>query len=194
MQLTFAQDGIRLLFETTEKNTVILKEFSCHEEYLPIKKDVAYCNIADIHVSGENQNDHHGSRHTGNSGTFSLQYVSHELLERADEKELIFHLADDKMKAAVHYLLYRGAAVVRTWTEVENTVAEPLELEYVASFAYTGFDEGEQKSEEKIRVSVPHNAWCRELNWKTYHLSELGLDPYRAGVTKRYSCSNVGTW
>lgn len=43
-------------------------------------------------------------------------------------------------------------------------------------------------------IIIPHNTWCREVNWKKYSPSELGFDRTNEFAMKRITASNSGTW
>ena len=81
MILDFSQNKINMVFEITEQNTVALKEFSLAPYKTELEKTLKWCSIADVHLSGENPDDHHGAKHTGTSGSFSLKYKSHNYYE-----------------------------------------------------------------------------------------------------------------
>lgn len=190
--LDFSQNGINIIFIITEENKVVLTNFSNKENK---NKNTKWCEITDIHVSGENQNDHHGGKHTGSSGIFSLKYRSHNYYENELGNKLEFNLEDDRMSVTVHYQFYTGIAAIRCWTTVKNISHVNIGLEYISSFAFTGIDSGnEMDANEKLYVYIPHNSWTRELVWRKYSLSELGFDKIGAFSTKRINISNTGTW
>ena len=62
MILDFSQNNINIVFEITEQNTVALKEFSLAPYKPEIEKTLKWCSIADIHLSGENPDDHHAAK------------------------------------------------------------------------------------------------------------------------------------
>ena len=191
MILDFSQEKFQLIFEVTEEKQVVLRHFS-HTDAVDLGKKLKWCQIAEVHLAGENPDDHHGAKHTGSSSVASLQYVSHRFDE--EKKKLEFVLQDDKMQVTVHYQFYEGVAGLRSWTEVENIGKETIGLEYVSSFSYTGFDDGVETPSENIHVLIPHNAWKRELHWKEYSLRDFGLEHNGEFSTKRISLSNTGTW
>lgn len=193
MILDFSQNNFNFIFEITEENTVALKEFSDKSKN-SLDKNLKWCSIADIHVSGENQNDHHGAKFTGTSGSVSLKYVSHRYYKNEYGNKLEFNLKDEKMSVVVHYQFYDDISAIRAWTSVTNITNKSLGLEYVSSFVYTGIDEGIPDVSNNIEVFIPHNSWVRELDWKKNTLSELGLDKTTEFSTKRISVSNSGTW
>ncbi len=188
MILDFSQNKINIVFEITEENRVALKEFSLAPYKTEIEKTLKWCSIADIHLSGENPNDHHGSKHTGTSGSFSLQYKSHNYYKNSIGNKLEFNLEDDKMSVTVHYQFYKDISAMRAWTTVTNICDKPIGLEYVSSFAYTGFETVDPT------IFTPHSTWCREVNWRANSMSDLGLDRLNWSSFKRISATNTGTW
>lgn len=188
MILDFSQNNINIVFEITEQNTVALKDFSLAPYKTETKKELQWCSIADIHLSGENPHGHHGAKHTGTSGSFSLKYKSHNYYENNIGNKLEFILEDNKMSVTVHYQFYKDISAIRAWTTVTNICNEPIGLEYVSSFSYTSFE-----TDNPI-ISVPHNTWCREANWRKYSMSDLGLDRLNNSSLKRISATNTGTW
>ena len=194
MKLDFSQNGVQMIFDVTEDGTLMLSRFSCREGEDTRSKKPQWCTAVELHVCGENPDDHHFAKHTGSSGCWSLKYVSHQSYPTEDGSKLEFLLADETLKVTAHYQFYTGIAVVRAWTTVECISDEPVGLEYVSSFAYTGFDEGKRRANDKMRVYMPYNAWKREVNWREYSLSELGFEMNGGFSGKRIMQSNTGTW
>ena len=193
MILDFSQKNLKMIFEVDEEKRTMLKHFGRNVIEDSREKKPMWSNIAEIHVTGENQNDHHGAKHTGSSRSFTLRYVSHTATENEFGTKVEFLLADDTLQAVVHYQLYREIAAVRAWTVVTNIGSEPLGLEYVSSFSYTGIDEGARSANEKMTVYVPHNSVNREANWSHHSLGDLGIYSL-GGSIKRFCCSNTGAW
>lgn len=193
MVLDFSQNGIQMIFEITDNNMVALKHFSKNAP-LSKNKNLKWCNIAEIHICGENPDDHHGGKHTGTSQSTKLKYVSHSCVENKHGNLLEFTLQSDNLKAVVHYQFYTGISAVRAWTTVTNISSVNVGLEYISSFAYTGFDNGIEAPTDNIKVLIPHNSWLREVDWKEYTLAEAGFDKNSAFSTKRIFVYNSGTW
>ena len=194
MILDFSQNRLRVVFEVTEDKTVILRELSRNpiqdsREYKP-----QWCNIAEIHVSGENPDDHHFFKHTGASRCRTLKYVSHSYEQVPGGSKLEFLLEDSSLRVVVHYRFYADIGVVRTWLTLKNISSEVLGLEYVASFSYTGIDVGIENTNGQMRVFVPHNSWMREVNWQEYTPAELGYVRTPKFSGKRIAFSGNGTW
>ncbi|MBQ8357353.1 MAG: alpha-galactosidase [Clostridia bacterium] len=194
MLLDFSQNGLGAVFEVTEDKAVLLKEFGYGNTADARAKARKTAPIVEVQIIGENPDSHHGYKHTATSGACTLEYVSHRVTETEIGNRISFLLTNGRISVTVNYQFYSGIAAVRTWAAVENISKDPVGLEYVSSFAFAGLDAGELTADEKMRVCIPHNAWVREVDWKQYRLSELGLDMISSTSTKRISVSNNGTW
>lgn len=148
------------------------------------------CYISDIHISGNLSDERFGAKHMGASEYLSLTYKKHSFYENIFGKKLEFLLGNEKIEVVAHYQFYDNISAVRAWKTVTNVSDEPVGLEYVSSFSYTGL--------EGVKILIPHNSWCRELVWREYTLSGLGLCNFTTHAsdrnsTKRISVSNTGT-
>lgn len=191
--LDFSQNGFKFLIDITDDGKVTLNNFSISDTFHKRCKHT-WGPLIEIHITGENPNDHHMYKHTGGSATFTLKYKSHKYYENKTGNKLEITLADHRMEACAHFQFYNGISAVRTWTTVLNTDNKPLKLEYVSSFSYVGIDEGNLSIDEKMKILIPHNAWCREANWHSYTPGELGYAPMTYFSGKRIVVSNTGTW
>jgi Alpha-galactosidase len=200
------ENGLHLLFEITESGDVRflhmgLAPAGTDAENWTDKKRGKY-RLVEVHVSGENHDDHHGSKHTGTLPGKRLKLVKLEDLAAGEHggetgRRLVFHQVDTVTGLKVRSILqfYNGLQVIRTWTEVQNDGLEPAGLEYVSSFALTGIDSGGLGTREaKLRLSIPHNTWYGEAQWQTYTLPELGLHTVNEFSMKRLSYGSTGTW
>ncbi|MBE7011630.1 MAG: alpha-galactosidase [Ruminococcaceae bacterium] len=188
MLLDFSQNGISVVFEVTADNKLFLKNFSKEGTIYGEEKYTKWCSALEIQISGENQNDHHGAKHTGTSGFFSLLYDSHKYYENEVGNKLEICLKDNKVEAVIHYQFHRELPAVRSWTTVKNISDENVGLEYVSSFVYVGL------GKDKPRVMIPHSSWKTEANWKDYSIEDLGFDRNCTFSMNRISASNTGTW
>ncbi len=155
---------------------------------------VMWAPLVEMHISGENPNDHHMAKHTGGSATFTLKYKEHRYYENELGNKLELVLCDESKEVTAHYQFYKEISALRTWSVVKNIGKNPFGIEYISSFAYTGLDAGDMSIDEKIRIIIPHNAWCREANWRSYTPSELGISQLNNFSGKRILVSNTGTW
>lgn len=194
MLLNFSEQNLNLTFEVTDEGRLSLLSCS-NTEYIPHDDIKKYAPAIEIQLTGGNQDDHHGAKHTVTSESTSLKYCSHEYYENDYGKKLEFTLENDSLRAVVHYQLYSGISALRSWSVIENISCENAEIEYVSSFTYTGIDAGDSMTaNEKMSIYIPHNSWVRELAWRKYTLSELGFDKITNFSTKRINVSNTGTW
>ena len=194
MILDFSQRNIKILFEVCEDGSTILKHFSLRDEDKDRVKAPEKRKIVNIQVSGENKMDNHIFKNTGCSGDYTLKYDSHEYYENELGNKLEIVQKDSRMRVVSHYQFYRDASAVRAWTSVTNIADEPLGLQYVSSFTYTGFDDGKLPIEENIRYHICHNTWNKEFNWRSFTPAELGHENVVVATSKRILVSNCGTW
>ncbi len=188
MTLDFSQNKMKVIFEITEEKQVALKEFCVDSYTAEHEKNLRRCAIAEVQISGENPDDHHGAKHTGTWGGTSLKYCLHKYYTNEFGNKLEFYLSNKKIDVIVHYQFYRDLSAIRAWTTVTNICDEAIGLEYVSSFAYTGLENSDPL------VYIPHNTWCREVDWKTYTMSQLGFDRTSSFSLKRITASNTGAW
>ena len=184
MILDFSQNNIFAVFDITEQEKVALKHFSSLP-YSDLKKGDYV--ISDIHICGEKHDYRFGAKHIGESGTESLKYQKHNYYENEDGNKLEFVLKDDKTEVVVHYQFYKNISAVRAWKTIKNISNDKVGLEYVSSFSYTGIND------ENLKIMIPHNSWCSEVDWEEFTPEQLGMKKYRANLSKRISISNTGS-
>ena len=195
MTFDFSQGNMTFIVEIEESGRAMLRHFCYGTATDERVKKAKWCPLVEVHIAGENADDHHGMKHTGSYGSRELKYVSHSVFAEKDGKRVVFLLSDGRMNTWISYRFYDEICAVRAFCEIENIGTEPLGLEYVSSFAYTGLDDGDAPVLEKaVRVAVPHNSTVRECNWQWYDMQELGLWRLSSSSTKRYTVSNTGTW
>ncbi len=197
MRLEFCENKLKTVFEVTDEKKLLLLHFSsadfCEEKI--DEKAKRWFTPFEVHATGKNQDDHHGVKHTASSGSESLKYKDHKYYENEFGGKLEFFLEDEVLSVILHYQFYKNISIVRSWVTVKNISAENVGLEYVSSFSLTGIDkEGEGTPNDKLKVFIPHNGWCREVDWKEHTLSNLGYDKVTKFSTKRIAVSNTGTW
>lgn len=195
MILKFNECELKTVFEVTEDKKLLLLHFSTDEfEEKNIEEKELFTPF-EISVSGR-KNGQHGAKHIGSSGSGSLKYKNHKYYENEFGTKLEFLLEDDELSVVLHYQFYKGISGVRSWCGIKNISGKNVGLEYVSSFSLNGIDkEGNRNPNEKMRVYIPHNSWCREIDWKKYTLSELGYDKIESRHSfKRIMLSNTGSW
>lgn len=198
--IELAENGLYLLIEVTKDGDVRLLHFGL-KAYEGIKgwpeKARAKYRMLEIQSSGENHDDHHGSKHTGTLPGKRLRLV--KVIDRQNEhgRLIVILLKDGRTGLAVrhHMQFYDGIPIIRVWAELLNEGTETHGLEYVSTFALFGIDkEGSLARDQKMRLYVPHNTWYGEAQWRSYRLPELGLEKVNEFSMKRLSYVNTGTW
>lgn len=199
-QVVISENGLHMAIHVTSGGDVRLCGFSPlplgSADQLP-EMDADRFRIVELHVTGENANDHRGQKNTGTCPGHGLTYQTHRDYRTSVGRKLEIEMEHDGLSAVVHYQFYDDVPVVRAWTEVTNGGKNPKGLEYVTSFCLTGVDRGGiEPWDKKSTVHIPHNTWSGELQWRKYRVHELGLRrvsnvPFSL---KRIHCSNTGTW
>ena len=189
--IDFSNASFPLSFDVDADGRVMMTRLGAED---PRPKRAKWCPLVEVQISGENPDDHHGAKHTGTWGARTLRYASHKVVDTKNGQRIEILLTNDKIEVTVFYQLYHGIAAMRAWTSVKNRTNEPVGLEYVSSFSFTGVDAGLLPANEKMTVYLPHNAWVREVDWRSYTLSQLGLEHISKFATGRIAVSNSGTW
>lgn len=189
MRFEIKENAIHMIFDVSESGDVRLLNFARggSGQEMP-EKQQSYAQAVEVHMAGDNQNDHHGAKHTCCVSREKLKYVSHRISENDFGRKLEVNLADERIYVTLNYQFYTGVSAVRCSTDIKNISAETVGIEYVSSFSLTGIgaDDG--------HVYIPSNSWVRETAWKKYSLSDLGLERISPFSTKRIAVSNTGTW
>ena len=202
--LEFKENGIYLVLETAADGSLKLLHFSAlpYDPSIIPQENKRGFRLAEVQVSGlDRPEERHGTKFIVTAPGYRLKFEKY-LDEHNDfGRKLTFVTADAETGLEVRscFQFFDGICVVRTWTEVENKGEEIQTLEYVSSFALTGIGKGGLRSrDEKLFLSIPHNSWQREIQWKKYSLPDLGLclnQPQQISrSSKTISVTNIGNW
>jgi len=197
MKLDLCENQLHIHFEVAEDGRVSLLHCSnrLFDEASIAEGTKHWFPAVEVHLTGRDQDDHHGVKHTASSGSNSLKYQEHRYYDNETGKKLEIVLRDEEMQVTVHYQFYTGVSVIRAWTTVTNLSDHALGLEYVSSFSLTGIGkESKEGVSERLKLYIPHNSWCREVDWRKQSLTEAGLKKNSRFATKRINISNTGTW
>ncbi|MET8260187.1 alpha-galactosidase [Micromonospora sp. NPDC005205] len=151
-----------------------------------------------------------GRRHSERNATRGLRFESADTTQvrlgsgAAPAQQLRVVLADPDTGLCVESFaaLLDGSAVVRTWSRVTNAGTSPLLLTQVSSLVVgTLVTDADGSWDEQIRLSVPHNVWGGECQWREASLVQHGIyrtypSHQREPVGSRHSLlvSNAGSW
>lgn len=193
------ENGIHLVFKISEKGEVFF--FHCQKSVFSetdiTKEQESWYRLVELQAAGEDQDDHHGSKYTGTLPGRRLSFVG-ITEERNDIGRLIsIRQKDPVTQIAVtsHLQFAQRAAVVESYTTVENEGTAPVGLTYVSSFCLTGLTKAAMRPWDRAALlKVPSNTWYGEFQWKDYTLPQLGMSRVFHYSTKRLSFSATGTW
>ena len=204
-RIAINENGIHMVFEV-RRDKVRLMHFSA----LPLdentlvrqgEKDLYF--PSEIQVTGRNRpSNWHGAKIVETSPGYEMKYLDFRDSRNDTGRKLEWETVHEEtgLHLTMHYQFYDGIPVVRSWTEVTNCGTEAQGLEALSSFCLMGLGkEGLIRADRKLRLSVPHHSWKREMHWNRYSFSDLGLtftagsDP-EAESTQVFSVSNTGNW
>ena len=175
------ENNIYMNIEQASDGTLKLLHFSSEPfdpDLIPEENKRGF-RLVEVQVSGiDRPEERHGTKFTVTAPGYRLKYEKFSEEHNEFGRKIIFIQRDDPTGLIVYscFQFYDGISVVRSWTEVENIGSEIQTLEYVSSFALTGLGKGGLESRDnKLRLSIPHNSWQREIQWKDYTLPELGI-------------------
>ncbi len=179
--LNFNKCGIYMTFGVGEEEGLLLLKMSSCEGTTEVPENKLFTAL-EVNLTGYNPDDHHGAKKTGGCAPDVLKYISHE----ETDTSISFVLESKALRAKLTYDFCEGAKVVKAYSEITNISTEPIGVENVSSICIYGFD--------MESVYLPHNAWCREMDWRKYSPKELGYSPINKFSTKRICATNTGTW
>lgn len=196
--ILIVENGLDLVLRITDDLDVRLLHCSALPFQQMAEQEQTVKRLVELQVTGENQDDHHGARHTGTLPGKRLRYVAHSWLETVHGRKLEIKQQDEPtgLQVISHLQFYSGLACLSAWTSVTNMGTVPQGLEYVSSFALTGLMPGGLLPwDERTALSMAHNTWQGELQWQTNTLPELGLHKVnRKAAVNRLAYSSTGTW
>jgi len=195
VNISLAENNIYLDIHVTNEGDVRLLNLSPNPiADFPDEEKARKYRLVEIHASGMNQNDHHGSKHTGTCPGYLLKYKSHNDYRNGFGRKLEVLQQYGGLIVISHIQFYDGISVIRSWTETINKSDNTFPLEYISSFALTGLPRGKLPKDRGSIVHIPHSTWYGEAQWKAYTLNDLGYNDVNVFSMKRISLSNTGTW
>ncbi len=190
------ENGIHVVIEISDTGDVWLRHCS-PLPYVPALiepvDDVKY-RLCEVQLAGYNQDDHHGSKHTGTLPGRQLRYERHSDTRSAAGRLLTVAMVGEGLRVTSCLQFFDGIAVIRSHTTVQNISEQPVGLEYVSSFCLTGLSKEGGDWEEDSRLWLCYNSWYGELQWRENTLPQLGLSHTNWASTQRIQKSVTGTW
>jgi alpha-galactosidase len=214
------ENGVNIVFGITEENQLKLLHFSntdFNEEDLckpspeckpeEISRREQYIKeafqLVQVNIAGYNRPyEKHGNKHIVTAPGYLLRYVSMEDIRNDIGRKLVITQEDVEVtntRVVTTMQFYDGTSVVRCYNTITNIGKEAQTLEYISSFCYTGIEkEGNMSSDDKMNLWIPYNGWQKEMSWKKFTFTDLGMAQTQPTVTQRTSqiieITNTGNW
>lgn len=198
--LSFSENQINLVLEISEDGELHLLHCSplpfC-EELIPNEKVSRKCfSLLEVHVSGCDQDDHHGRKHTGCNPGAAWYFKGYRDFRTHEGRRLEFIQQAGSLRATSCFQFYDSIKAFRAYSVLKNCGAVPIPLEYVSSFVLLGVDkEASSHWDETINFSFARNSWQMESQWETHPLRDLGISKFHSmdfGMG-RVSIGNTGS-
>lgn len=151
----------------------------------------------ELHVTGENREDHHGIKLTGGNPGLRLKYSGKTETSIPGGKELVLVQTDSLtgLKVESVYRLYDNCPVVRRFTRITKEGTKPAGIEHVSSAMLNGFwNPVDNGFDDKIIIHWAHNSWMAESQWHESKPSELGWAENGAFQLSGIFFSSLGSW
>lgn len=193
MDICLHENGLHLDIQVNGAGEVFLLNLSPHRLARPEK--AKWYRMVELQLSGLNQDDHHGPKHTGTQPGSLLRYKAHSLQRTVAGRLLRLTQQWQGLEVTSCLQFYDGIPVVRSWTELYNGGDEALPLEYLSSFALTGLSRASGAPRDKqALVHIPHSTWKGEAQWKAYTPNQLGYNVVETFTMKRVALASTGSW
>ncbi len=196
-KIIIAESGLNVVIEVCEDGDVLLLHFSSlpfDDRRIPMDSKRGF-RLLELQCTGQDQDDHRGSKHTGAMPGRRMKYVRHTVSRNEYGKMLELDMEHEGIEAACYFQFYDGIPVARQWSLITNQSAAAAGLEYVSSFALYGcLKEGLGSWDKKAAIYIPHNSWAGEACWKRYAFDELGYSRVWDHSSKRIAVSSTGSW
>jgi len=190
------ENGIFLNIDVTKNQEVRLLHLSSKAfNVVPDEGKAKWYPLVELKMSGFDQDDHHGNKHTGCQPSAIMRYESYQDYHNVWGRKLEIHQQYEGIWVTTHFQFYNGISVIKSWNEVLNQSQEVKGLEYISSFSLTGLSEDSPlPRDQDCAIWLPHSTWFGENQWKSYTPYELGYDVVNSFSMKRISLSSTGSW
>lgn len=219
-QIKIIENGINIVFGVTEEKQLKLLHFS-HTDFNEedLCRPAAECKpeevsrreqyikeafqLVQVNLAGYNRpHEKHGNKHIVTAPGYLLRYVGMEDTTNDKGRKLVITQEDIEVTntlVVTTMQFYNGTSVVKFSNKVTNIGTESQTLEYISSFCYTGIEkEGAMSSDDKMNMWIPYNGWQKEMSFKKFTFSDLGMAQTQPTVTQRTSqvieITNTGNW
>ena len=192
-RLQFTYAGLKLNFAINDKKIVLLYCGLENGKAPLIKKDLQkFYSLIEIDYLNGKKNLHRGLKHFQTEYAETHKYVSHEIIDSKNGKELILVTKNNKLKVETHFLFYENVNAFTSFNIVKNISKESINLTYVSSFHQLGISVVNDKN---VYLYQATNSWHEEAQWQCHKLFDLGIFNGNGFTSmKRYCLNNTGSW
>lgn len=204
-RIEICENKIHFVLEINDENEAKLLHFSAmpfDEKNITSRTGTLGFRLVEINLSGlDRPYERHGNKYIVTAPGYRMKFKSFNDTANQLGRKLEITTFDEPtgIEAVSHFQFYNGISVARCWTTVTNNGSEEQCLEYVSSFNVNGIEkEGVLPQDKKMKLSVCHNSWQRELQWTDYTLLQLGMEQCQPAEyqhsSKVIGFTNVGNW
>ena len=204
-RIEICENKIHFVLEINDENEAKLLHFSAmpfDEKNITSRTGTVGFRLVEINLSGiDRPYERHGNKYIVTAPGYRMKFKDFTDTANQLGRKLEITTFDEPtgIEAVSHFQFYNGISVARCWTVVTNKGSEEQNLEYVSSFNINGIEkEGLLPQDKKMKLSVCHNSWQRELQWTDYTLPQLGVEQCQPSEyqhsSKVIGFTNVGNW
>lgn len=193
------ENGLEARLQTNEDGVLSLLYFGKEDpQSWEIAKEALWTNsFMELQLSGAGTVAFPGMKIAGTLPGIHMRYQRHKIVANDVGNRYEFMLVDPekKIEVRVFWQFYRDIPILRAYGEVKNISKETVGLEYISSFKLPYFDRTDGgKRSDNVVVSIPHNAWFCEVDWKQQTMAELGFESDTWDSSKRLYYGNTSTF
>lgn len=204
-RIDICENGIFVTFEINSENEIKLLHFSSlpfNESDIRSRQGTSRFNLVEVNINGYDRPfERHGTKYIITAPGYRMKYRDMKDYRNELGRKLEIETFDKEsgLIAITHWQFFDSVSVIRAYTELKNEGTEPFTVDYVSSFALTGIEkEGILSQNDKLKITYAHNSWQRELQYRTYSLSDLGMELSQPLDSQRSSkpieLTNTGNW
>lgn len=192
--IEFNYSNLKVLFRITKNRKIVLLRFGLQDiKTKPVKRDLQdFFSFVEADYLEGKVNKHRGLKHFQTSYSETYRYLSHEVIDIRNGKELIIKTKNDVLEVETHYRFYKDVQAVSCFNIVKNTCKTPINITYLSSFHQLGVLPINDKNTYLYQAT---NSWHEEAQWQKHRLFDLGIFNGNGFTSmKRYCLNNTGSW
>lgn len=192
--IEFNYSNLKVLFRITKNRKIVLLRFGLQDiKIKPVKRNLQdFFSFVEADYLEGKANKHRGLKHFQTSYSETYRYLSHEVIDIRNGKELIIKTKNDVLEVETHYRFYKDVQAVSCFNIVKNTCKNPINITYLSSFHQLGVLPINDKNTYLYQAT---NSWHEEAQWQKHRLFDLGIFNGNGFTSmKRYCLNNTGSW